>query len=86
MKFMDADEERSDSNCVDEGGYSLELTDNTPSVLATLATVGSNTKLVTQVGHTAGTFATNFTNLTIGNLAANAHVHGISSKLANHKS
>lgn len=82
---MDAEQEESDSGRIDEGGRSLELTDNTSSMLATLATVGGNTKFVTQVGHTAGAFATNFTNLTIGNLAANANVHGMSSKLANHK-
>ncbi len=66
----------SDGCRVDKSGYSFELTDNTSRMLATLSTVCCNTKLVTQIRHTAGTFATNFTNLTIGNLAADTNVHG----------
>lgn len=66
----------SDGSRVDKSGYSFELTDNTSRMLATLATVRGNSKLVTQVRHTAGAFATNFTNLAIGNLAADTNVHG----------
>lgn len=73
---MDTAEELSGGGRIDEGDYSLELTDDTASVLATLAAFGGNAEFVTQIRHTTDAFAANFTNLAISNLSAYTNVHG----------
>jgi len=68
-----------------ERGCAFEFTDNTQGMFAALATLRSNAQLFAQVGHPSGTFATDFANLAVSNLSADAYVHRESSVVANLK-
>ena len=71
---------------IDEGGRALEFADNTQGMATTLATLRGNAQLLANVRHAAGPFATNFANLAVSDLSADAYVHGKSSVAMQFKS
>ena len=59
-----------------KGGCLVEFLNNCLSKFATLTTLARYTELRTQISHITRTTATQITNLIVGNLSANAYVHG----------
>jgi len=61
------------------GGCLVEFLNNCLSEFATLTALARHTELRTQISHIARTTTAQITNLIVGNLSANAYVHGVSS-------